>query len=159
MSQETKSQAFHRLARNRVDALLDKARLFGQLSGPSYDWSPDEVWAYFGEITQALEQALARFQEQKRWKTGETGEGSQAQAEAPAEAEAAAPENPAEPAIEEAPVETRYDRRKRTIKELIEGARNDPEMLPEMLAMQREVIDQQQAIIEELKARCNNGLP
>lgn len=149
MSQETKNQAFHRLAQARKEALLDKIRLFGQLSGPSYDWNQDEVWAYFSEITQALEQALLRFQEQKRW----TGAGIEAQAEASAGAEADDPESPAEPEEEEAPEISREQRRKRTIGQLIQDAKNDIELLPELIVLHKEVIDYQQAVIDELRGQ------
>lgn len=150
---ETKNQAFHRLAQARKEALIDKIRLFGQLSGPSYDWTPDEVWVYFGEITQALEAALARFQEQKRWQ----GEGGEAQA--PAEAEA--PESLAEPEEETtiatpAP-DTKEQRRRKTIGELIKAAENDTEMLPEMLVMQREVIADLQAQIDSLRRNTESA--
>lgn len=147
MSQETKSEAFHRLAQARKEALLEKIRLFGKLSGPSYDWTPDEVWAYFGEITQALEATLARFQEQKRWGSGEAGEGLETQAPAIAEAEAEEPESLSEPEPE-----TKYQVRKRTIGELIKAAEHDVEMLPEMLVLQREMITNLQKQLAERDA-------
>jgi hypothetical protein len=62
-----KNEAFHRLAQKRVDALTDQIRVFSNLAGPSYDWTAEEVWSYFSQVTAALETALGRFQEQKRW--------------------------------------------------------------------------------------------
>lgn len=139
-----KNAAFHRLAQKRMEALIDQVRVFSNLSGPSYDWSQEEVWAYFTQITQALEQALARFQEQKRW----SGAGNEAQA--PAEAED--PESPAEPEAEEPPI-SKSHRRAGSIKELIRAAENDTEMLPEMLVMQREVIADLQSQIDRMKTK------
>ena len=147
MSQETKSQAFQRLAQARKEALLDKVRHFGQLSGPSYEWTPQEVWDHFTEIAAALEQAMARFQEQKRWGAGETGEGVEAEAEASAGAEADNPESPAEPEI------SREQRRRKTIGDLIQAAQNDTELLPELIVLHKLVIDFQQAVIDELRAQ------
>ena len=148
MSQETKNEAFHRLAQARKEALLEKIRLFGQLSGPSYDWTPDEVWAYFGEITQALEAALARFQEQKRW--GASAEPVDAAPEPPEGGESPSPI----PAESNEPVDqgaARERRRRRSIGELIEAARNDTEMLPEMLVLQKEVIADLQRQLNQYK--------
>ncbi len=144
---ETKNEAFHRLAQSRKEALLDKARLFGQLSGPSYDWTQEEVYAYFQEIALGCEEAFKRFQEQKRW----TGERSEAQASA----EAKAPESLDELEPESlTPIpETRAQKRSRTIGELIKAAANDTEMLPEMIAMQKEVIADLQRKLDELREK------
>ena len=147
MPQETKSQAFHRLAQARKEALLDKIRLFGQLSGPSYDWTQEEVYAYFQEIALGCEEAFKRFQEQRRWAGERIG--------AQASAEAEDPESLAEPEPEEpspTPI-SKWDRRSRTISGLIRAAQNDTELLPELLVLHKEVIDFQEAVINELQTR------
>jgi hypothetical protein len=141
-----KSAKFHELAQKRVATLTDQIRIFSNLSGPSYDWSAEEVWAYFSQVTEALETALGRFQEQKRW-------GAQPSSEEPA------PEPPEEIQDQEAeeiaePLDAgaaKQRRRQQTIGDLILAAKNDPNMLPEMLAMQKEVIANLQGIINELR--------
>ena len=144
---ETKHQAFHRLAQARKEALLDKVRLFGQLSGPSYDWTPDEVWAYFEEITQGLEQALARFQEQKRW-----GPSPASTAPAAPQPDDEAPSDP-EPEADLPPLDplTKEQWRKLTIGQMIERAKNDPEHLPTMLVLQQEMIADLTAQLAQFK--------
>jgi len=63
-----KNLNFHRLAEKRIENIEEAFRIFSNLSGPSYERSPDEVMAYFVRIDAARDQALARFQEQKWWR-------------------------------------------------------------------------------------------
>lgn len=153
MSQETRSQAFHRLAQNRRDALLDKVRLFGQLSGPSYDWTPDEVWSYFSEITQALEQALLKFQEQKRWGPSPAST-APAEAQPDDEAPAASADIMILDELEQPPL-TKEQRRKIGVAVMMRAAEEDLEGTLEMIILQREVINDLQAKLDA----CRGGNP
>lgn len=67
---ETKNEAFHRLAKARLEKITEAIRVFGNLSAPNYDWTKDEVLSYVGQIEAALEENVARFAENhKRWGT------------------------------------------------------------------------------------------
>jgi hypothetical protein len=141
-----KNEAFHRLAQKRVDALTDQIRVFSNLAGPSYDWTAEEVWSYFSQVTAALETALGRFQEQKRW--GAQPSNEDPAPEPPDESQEQEAEEVAEPLDAGA---AKQRRRQQTIGDLIMAAKNDSSMLPEMLAMQKEVIANLQGIINELR--------
>lgn len=130
---ETKSEAFHRLASRRVEGLEDALRILGHLASPSYEWTPDEVRAYFARLDAARDAALARFQETKRWRSTE-----------PEPAPVVEPE----PEPENAPVRAAPRARVLPIGQIIREAGNCRETLAEMIALQRVVIDDLQAKIE-----------
>lgn len=128
---ETKSEAFHRLASRRVEGLEDALRILGHLASPSYEWTPDEVRAYFARLDAARDAALARFQETKRWRSTEPE-----------------PAPVVEPEPENAPVRAAPRARVLPIGQIIREAGNCRETLAEMIALQRVVIDDLQAKIE-----------
>lgn len=132
---ETKSEAFHRLASRRVEGLEDALRILGHLASPSYEWTPNEVRAYFARLDAARDAALARFQETKRWRSTEPV------------APDATPEPEPEPE-EDAPVRAAPRARVLPIGQIIREAGNCRETLAEMIALQRVVIDDLQAKIE-----------
>lgn len=157
-----KNAAFHRLAAKRVEALADQIRIFSNLSGPSYEWTAAEVESYFSQIEASLSEAKARFMEQKHWKLSA---GAQPTPEAMSAPEDNETDFPA-PEIRESPDDLPTDpvedihpsvalerRRKRTIGQLIADAKNDTEMLPEMLVLQREVIANLQQSLDECRAQ------
>jgi hypothetical protein len=135
-----KTTQFHVLAEKRIANLLDQIRIFSNLSNLAYDWTPVEIWDYFDQITVALEEALGRFQKTKRWPTSEI---TIDPAEEPlVEEEIAEPEDAGA---------AKQLRRKQSIHDVIVAAQNDKEMLPEMVVLQREVINDLQRQIDELR--------
>ena len=61
-SKETKEQRFKRLAEQRVNVILDKLRLLGQLSNTSnYDYTEEQVDAAFRAIQVELNAARSKF--------------------------------------------------------------------------------------------------
>ena len=59
---ETKDERFARLAEQRVNAILDKLRLLGQLSNRrNYVYSEDQVTTIFRAIQKELNLAKAKF--------------------------------------------------------------------------------------------------
>ena len=59
---ETKEDRFQRLAEQRVNAILDKLRLLGQLSNKSnYGYTEEQVEASFRAIQQELNSTRAKF--------------------------------------------------------------------------------------------------
>ena len=61
-TRETKNERFKRLAEQRVNAILDKLRLLGQLSNKSnYGYTEDQVEAAFRAIQQELNSTRAKF--------------------------------------------------------------------------------------------------
>jgi len=149
-----KNAAFHRLAEKRVEALADQIRIFSNLSGPSYEWTADEVTSYFDKIGTALTEAMARFQEQKNWKLSADAHPTPEVVSAPddedPEPEPTSDENPL---VEELhPSASKEYRRRRTIGQLIVDAQNDKEMLPEMVVFQREVIADLQRSLDDCRA-------
>lgn len=141
---ETKSEAFHRLARQRIDRVLDGIRIFSNLAGPSYSWAPTEVDGYLREILDGVREARLRFEDTRAWRDAgglpdQEGEES-----------AASPE--LEPAHVEPPDEEEHvlkeRHRKRTIAEIIREAHGDPEPLAAVIAMQRDVISKLKGGVE-----------
>ena len=64
---ETKDERFRRLAEQRVNAILDKLRLLGQLSNKSnYGYTDDQVDAAFRAIQQELNSTRAKFRNDLR---------------------------------------------------------------------------------------------
>lgn len=157
-----KNDNFHRIATKRVEALADQIRIFSNLSGPSYEWTAAEVTGYFDQIEAALNSALARFQEQKIWKLSAGAKPTPEPPSAPEESETnfdasemreSSDDAPAEPVEDIHPSIALERRRKRTIGQLIADAKNDTEMLPEMLVLQREVIANLQQSLDECRAQ------
>lgn len=129
-SPDPKSEAFHRLARKRVDTTLEAIRIFSNLSSANYVWTSDEVLSYVGEIEHALGEALSLFSSQKkRW---------------PVETITASSPPPPPPPTPE-PVEIPTPRKSpETIWEIIQAANNDREVLAEIIRLQRQVIERYQ---------------
>ena len=66
-TRETKDDRFKRLAEQRVNAILDKLRLLGQLSNRSnYGYTDDQVDAAFRAIQQELNSTRAKFRNDSR---------------------------------------------------------------------------------------------
>ena len=60
--QQPKEERFQRLAEQRVNAILDKFRLLGQLSNKSnYEYTDDQVELIFKAIQKELNVTKARF--------------------------------------------------------------------------------------------------
>lgn len=154
-----KNDKFHELAKKRVETINNAVRILGNLHPASYEWTPAEVQEYFGQIHGALDEAMARFKETKRWRMAEP----QAEVEAATtdpisenhnvdirprtEVERAdtSEEVVAEPAIAEvakpAPGVPRNHPRNLTIAQILtECANGEREMLAEMIILQRRVI-------------------
>lgn len=170
---ETRSEAFHRLAVKRLEAVQDQIRIFGNLSGPSYEWMPDEVLDYFARIRGSLDEALARFQDTKRWRTAqpnpevhgdeppdgphELRASSAAEDDDPTDAPSGEdlPEATASTLARRAHAELSTGRRMKTITEILQET-DDREALAEMIAMQREVIERQQQELNRLRGASND---
>jgi hypothetical protein len=60
-----KSDNFKRIAERRTADLVHAIKLIGNLSGPSYEFDPQDVFAMFGAIDDALNVAQARFEKSK----------------------------------------------------------------------------------------------
>lgn len=58
---ETKRDRFRRIGERRMNEVLSKIALLGNLSSPSYDVTREDVDAMRETIIQAMEAALARF--------------------------------------------------------------------------------------------------
>ncbi|EHM12593.1 hypothetical protein JonanDRAFT_0166 [Jonquetella anthropi DSM 22815] len=58
---ETRHHRFIRLSEARVNALLEKIRLLGNLSSSFYEYSADEVNQIFRALQSALADARSRF--------------------------------------------------------------------------------------------------
>ena len=64
---QTKEQRFRRLAEQRVNVILDKLRLLGQLSNRSnYEYTDAQIEAMFRAIQRDLNSAKAKFREGSR---------------------------------------------------------------------------------------------
>lgn len=59
---ETKADKFRRLASKRVTKCLNALRQVGQLSGPGYESSPEQVEKIFTAIGNAANEAMQKFQ-------------------------------------------------------------------------------------------------
>ena len=158
----SKSETFHRLAAQRVDAIQDKLRIFSNLSGPHCEWTPAEVMTYFGQIHAAVDEALTRFKETRRWKmasstdatitasiptsSGPDGTDAETMSSSPTFTEPSSSSSDTTDATTD-----RYERRKRTIVDVLREADNDRDALAEMVALQREVIERMQERIDGLE--------
>jgi hypothetical protein len=135
---ETKSESFHRLAGKRVETIEDALRIFSNLSGPSYEWTPAEVETYFSRIDAAKGIALQRFTETKRWTVDNPTPPPADEPEEPAEA------LPAPVIAKPAAIPLRQAEMLR----IWDEAGNEQGILLEMIAMQREVIANLQRTID-----------
>ncbi len=64
---ETREQRFRRLAEQRVNAILDRIRLLGQLANKSnYEYSDAQVEAIFKAIQKDVNAAKSKFREGKK---------------------------------------------------------------------------------------------
>jgi hypothetical protein len=135
-----KNENFHRLARRRVDAILDAMRIFSNLSGPSYLWTPAEVEAYVDEINRGVSGALDRFKETKHWRDQKADTPSADVASETTDVAGEVVDRQPEPA----PRKTRT-----TLIEEIMAAKDTPETLAETIAMQREVIERMQSLLDK----------
>lgn len=62
--EQTRDQRFKRLAEQRVNAILDKLRLLGQLSNRSnYEYTDAEIEAIFKAIQKDINATKAKFRE------------------------------------------------------------------------------------------------
>lgn len=134
--------------------------LFSNLSSPNYEWTPEEALTYFQQITAAQEEALALFKDTKRWRTSKPPADeapasaasndvedvtSEAEADAEVEDEGASDEAreemPAPVAVTSRPGIPKNHPRNLTISQIMaECKANEPEMLAEMIILQRRVI-------------------
>lgn len=63
-SRESRDQKFNRVAERRVNTLLDKIRLLGQLSDRrNYDYTDAQVAKIFKAVDDELKAARSKFQE------------------------------------------------------------------------------------------------
>lgn len=166
-----KNDAFHRLAAQRVEKIEDAFRIFSNLCGPSYERSPVEVLTYVARIDTARVAMLDRFRECKWWRD-QNGDSLCSSTDAAITASSGIPNsNPTTNGSDGSEIETilscptstepenspsattdetteadedRPAKRKRTIVDVLREAENDSEALAEMVAMQREVIEDMQ---------------
>jgi hypothetical protein len=132
---ETKSQAFHRLAGRRLEAIEDALRIFGNLAGPSYQWTPEEVLDHVARIRQATDAALERFRENpRRWPDQAL--------EAPIAAAAELDQVTSSPA-------------KGLVAEIRAARRDEPSALVDLVAQQRAVIENLQTELEEARRHAH----
>lgn len=67
MAEESKSDKFKRISGRRVDELVKKIKLVGNLSNRgSYDYEDSDVGEIFGKLQQALDDAKERFNKPRR---------------------------------------------------------------------------------------------
>lgn len=161
-----KHENFHRIATNRVDVITDTFRKIANLSGPNYEWSPDEVMGYFAQVEAAKEGALARFKDTKRWRAAapieaevpEVASGELDQADDGETSESDASSDPVETANDtappapkpvEKPAASKGHPRNLTIAQIMTECEDDREMLAEMVRLQRMVIYDQAARLGE----------
>lgn len=65
----TREERFKRLAEQRVNAVLDKLRLLGQLSNRSnYEYTDEQVEAIFRAIQKDVNETKAKFREGRKQK-------------------------------------------------------------------------------------------
>lgn len=58
---ETRADAFKRLATGRVNAALEDIRLVGQLASPNYEFTQAQIDAIFGTLNDALGETHEKF--------------------------------------------------------------------------------------------------
>lgn len=69
MNNEDKRKKFTRLANNRVNVVLDKLRLIGNLSDKRYyEYSDEDVKKIFSSINSEISSAKNRFQKNRKLK-------------------------------------------------------------------------------------------
>lgn len=141
-----KHEAFVRLSTKRLETIEDAIRIYSNLSGPSYEWTMDEVRQGFNRISEATGTALMRFTESRLWEKAARDEGIEPH-EQPQEAPEEAAEPDPAPAAPTAPVTSITPRQAEMLRIWAEP-RNEEGALLEMLAMQREVIAHLQSIID-----------
>ena len=56
-----KADNFIRLSTSRVDNILNAIRVFGNLSSPNYEWTPEQVQDLFRQIDEARDEAFNKF--------------------------------------------------------------------------------------------------
>lgn len=160
-----KHDNFHRIATNRVDVIVDTFRKIANLSGPNYEWSPEEVMSYFAQVDAAKDAALARFHETKRWRAaapaaaespepgpeGDLDDQDEASEVPPSPevAPASAGEEPVTRPPERAAQPRTGHPRNLTIAQIMTECEDDREMLAEMVRLQRMVIYDQSARLGE----------
>lgn len=140
-----KHDNFVRLSEKRLETIEDAIRIWSNLSGPSYEFTHDEIMAGLVRIDVAAIGASVRFKESKCWRD------QQGAPEMPQEAT----EQAAEPVPEtEAPLVPAegITPRQREMLRIWDEAANEQGMLVEMLAMQREVIAGLQSDIEKMRS-------
>lgn len=161
-----KNDDFHRLALKRVENVANALRIFSNLSGPSYEWDPAEVMAYVGQIEAALADAVARFQETKRWRTAAPApsvdpaphEPPPQTPDAPELSPAPAPDPVAEPAAPQRTAALSPEARRRlTIGQIIDEARDDREALAEMVFLQKQVIANLQSALDRARGHASEN--
>lgn len=148
---ETKSEAFHRLATARIEVVEDKIRIFSNLSGANYEWTQAEVMEYLYRIEAATLAAVDRFAENtKRWPVEETEpENETIESIVDADEDDVTPEaieilrKKAEP----------YLKKHGKLTEILQELGPNEEAQLEMIDMQREVIKNLQAQLDELRAK------
>ena len=63
-----KRERFLDLSAKRSDRIIKAIDTLGNLSGPAYEWSNEEVTKMFGKVMQAAYASKARFEKTRRWK-------------------------------------------------------------------------------------------
>lgn len=65
--EETKREAFLRLAEARTTAILERIRILGNCANPyAYEYTDEDVRRIFSAIEKALRATKAKFQEERR---------------------------------------------------------------------------------------------
>lgn len=59
---ETKADKFRRLGKARLETALNKIRLIGNLAGPGYEYTEDQLKTINDHLTTAVGDTIARFQ-------------------------------------------------------------------------------------------------
>jgi hypothetical protein len=69
---ETKEQRFQRLATKRMQAALQKIRLLGNLTSPSYAYTPEQAAKITGALRAAVDTVEAKFNRVRGTRAPET---------------------------------------------------------------------------------------
>lgn len=64
--QETKAQKFSRLATARVNTALAKIRLIANLSGPGYEYTPEQVSKIESNLNDTVSETMGRFSRKEK---------------------------------------------------------------------------------------------
>lgn len=62
---ESKTDKFKRLANARVNVALKRIKLIGNLAGPGYEYTPEQVKAIEDALADAVESTMAKFDKTK----------------------------------------------------------------------------------------------